>query len=355
MAPNTVLPVNAQPTYSVADALAYAEAHWNDGKGLCAEFACDVLNAGGLNMKMEKRVINCLKAAEKASGLTRTKLKLTPLKDYNGKTSEMATYELDGNILAPGDLVVQWCFTHNIAPHALICAGYDSQGYAVYYAHNGAMNKKRFQLGDSLAYEHTHDCDMGAYVLHVSSLDPASVSSSEPEQPQEHVHSYNSVGRYTECGIEYSLHYTSMNKEAFVNISSVTLKARPYADAADAGTRSYGERITVTAHGKNAFGDPWYRVDGSCWVPENSLAFTDPTANDTAGNQIPENTPTVSEPKDSSTAVPDFGIEVGSASQVTSTTAHIDEAAFTLPDINPLLWESTLEPPDIRFSPQIPM
>ncbi len=34
------------------------------------------------------------------------------------------------------------------------------------------MNKKRFQLGDSMAYMHNHDCDMRAYVLHVSSLDP---------------------------------------------------------------------------------------------------------------------------------------------------------------------------------------
>ncbi len=165
-------PVNAQATYNVAAAMAYAEAHWNDGQGLCAEFASNVLRAGGLNMRVQLRTYSCLKAAEAASGLWRTELKLTPLQDYWGKTSEMATRELDGDILGAGDLVIQWCHTHDDRPHVIICAGYDDEGYAVYYGHNQAMNKKRFQLGDSMAYMHNHDCDMRAYVLHVSSLDP---------------------------------------------------------------------------------------------------------------------------------------------------------------------------------------
>lgn len=165
-------PAKAQPTYNVAAAMAYAEAHWNDGQGLCAEFASNVLRAGGLNMRVQLRTYSCLKAAEAASGLQRTELKLTPLKDYSGKTSEMATRELDGDILGAGDLVIQWCHTHDDRPHVIICAGYDDEGYAVFYGHNQAMNKKRFQLGDSMAYMHNHNCDMRAYVLHVSSLDP---------------------------------------------------------------------------------------------------------------------------------------------------------------------------------------
>lgn len=170
--PSITPPLNAQPTYNVAAAMAYAEAHWNDGQGLCAEFASNVLRAGGLNMRVQLRTYSCLKAAEAASGLQRTELKLTPLLDYWGKTSEMATRELDGDILGAGDLVIQWCHTHDDRPHVIICAGYDDEGYAVYYGHNQAMNKKRFQLGDSMAYMHNHNCDMRAYVLHVSSLDP---------------------------------------------------------------------------------------------------------------------------------------------------------------------------------------
>lgn len=123
-------PVNAQATYNVAAAMAYAEAHWNDGQGLCAEFASNVLRAGGLNMRVQLRTYSCLKAAEAASGLWRTELKLTPLQDYWGKTSEMATRELDGDILGAGDLVIQWCHTYDDRPHVIICAGYDDEGTA---------------------------------------------------------------------------------------------------------------------------------------------------------------------------------------------------------------------------------
>lgn len=262
---------NAQATYSVESALAYAAEHWNDGKGLCAEFASNVLKAGGITMKAQGRVINCLKAAEKASGLTRVPLKLTPLKNYQGTTSEMATYELDGDILAPGDLVVQWCHTHNIGPHAMICAGYDSEGYAVYYAHNGALNKKRFQLGDSLAYEHTHACDMGAYVLQVSTLD----STAAAYTPSQHVHNYNSVGKCTDCGSEYSLHYRSINKKVMVDWGT-TLKARPYTDASTNRVLIQGEILSVNAEGENAFGEVWYR-SGSSWVKASDVSLISDT------------------------------------------------------------------------------
>lgn len=265
----TLLPVSsltakAQATYSVENALAYAAAHWDDGKGLCADFASKVLRAGGINMKVQGRVINCLKSAEKATGLTRVPLKLTPFKDFKSNTSEMATYDLDGDILAPGDLVVQWCHTHNIGPHAMICAGYDSQGYAVYYAHNGAMNKQRFQLGASLAYEHTYACDMGAYVLRVSTLDPNAAV-------QKHVHNYDSVGKCTSCGVEYSLHFSTINETAFAD-NRIAMKKRPYVNADTTGYIGAGELFNLNAKGENAFGEVWYRT-GSSWVKESDFTL----------------------------------------------------------------------------------
>lgn len=362
------LPAKAQATYSTANALAYASAHWNDGVGLCAEFASKVLQAGGINMKTQARVINCLKSAEKATGLTRTPLKLTPLKDYKGTTSEMATYELDGDILAPGDLVVQWCHTHNIGPHVMICAGYDSQGYAVYYAHNGAMNQQRFQLGDSLAYEHTHNCDMGAYVLRVSTLDPTFTGNTytpptEAVPETRHTHNYNSVGRCIDCGQEYSLHYSTTSKKGTVR-RSTPLKVRPYTDADSVRTVSPGEIIEINAKGENAFGDSWYRVSGNYWLPEDLvvLSNTETTAaaattaaktewNDmvdqifkdaqkiaeqsasdfnVAPPAMPESDAMhtmpdfANEPESIEAGVPDSCITVGPAKQVTDTTAHID-------------------------------
>ena len=46
----TLLPVSASAasTYNAGKALSYAASHWNDGKGLCAEFVSDCLKAGGL-------------------------------------------------------------------------------------------------------------------------------------------------------------------------------------------------------------------------------------------------------------------------------------------------------------------
>ena len=250
-------PVNAQATYNVAAAMAYAEAHWNDGQGLCAEFASNVLRAGGLNMRVQLRTYSCLKAAEAASGLWRTELKLTPLKDYKGKTSEMATRELDGDILGAGDLVIQWCNTHDDRPHVIICAGYDDEGYAVYYGHNQAMNKKRFQLGDSMAYMHNHDCDMRAYVLHVSSLDPnAPGSDSNPpgsnngnpppvaQPPVLNVHSASSITQTT-VHISANCSYSG-TKPSSVGIYMGTSQ--------DSMSRVDSDNIN---HNKNPF-DIWY-------------------------------------------------------------------------------------------------
>lgn len=42
-----VIPASAA-VYDAAAAISYAKAHWNDGKGECAEFVRDCLKAGGL-------------------------------------------------------------------------------------------------------------------------------------------------------------------------------------------------------------------------------------------------------------------------------------------------------------------
>ena len=41
-----IAPVQAA-SYDAGAALSYASKHWNDGKGLCAEFVSDCLKAGG--------------------------------------------------------------------------------------------------------------------------------------------------------------------------------------------------------------------------------------------------------------------------------------------------------------------
>lgn len=160
----SVMPMSAAAaTYSVANAISYAQAHWNDGVGLCSEFVSRCVMAGGVNTGVKPRVRDLWPKICSITGLSMQPLKL----DSKG----YATYALNSGILAKGDVVVQWCSTHNIGPHVLLCGGYDANGYATYYAHNGAMNNKKYKLSVNLAYEHTENCDMGGQVIRLSTLD----------------------------------------------------------------------------------------------------------------------------------------------------------------------------------------
>ena len=162
MVPSFATSAYAAPAYDPVKALNYAKSHWNDGQGLCAEFVSRCVIAGGLKIGVEAGTGGCWRAITKATGLSKQTLKLNS-KGY-------ATKELNEGILAAGDVVIQWCNTHSIAPHIMICGGFDSSGYATYYAHNGALNNQRYKLSVNLAYQHTTDCDMGGQVIHLSSL-----------------------------------------------------------------------------------------------------------------------------------------------------------------------------------------
>gem|GEM_PF-1890325 len=149
-------------SYDANKALQYAKDHWNDGNGLCAEFVSNCVRAGGLGIGVERGTGGCANAVSNASGVPMVDLKL----DSRG----YATSALDGNILSAGDVVFQYCYTHSIGPHIMICGGYDSEGVATFYAHNGAMNNSRYNLSRNTAYQHTTSCNMGAKVIHISNI-----------------------------------------------------------------------------------------------------------------------------------------------------------------------------------------
>ena len=94
------LPARAA-SYSAEKALAYAKAHWNDGQGLCAEFVARCAIAGGANISVIKTTTSCYNAISKATGVSGQTLRLA---------SDGYAYKKDnGSILAPGDVVLQWC------------------------------------------------------------------------------------------------------------------------------------------------------------------------------------------------------------------------------------------------------
>ena len=145
--------------YDVEKAMNYASKHYDDNdRKLCAEFVSDCLRAGGLNIPVKTTTLDCYDTVLKKTGLSGNDLIL----DTQG-------YALESNnsqMLSRGDVVIQWCYTHNKRPHILICSGYDSKGRAKFYGHNGPTNDEAFKVGRSNAYEHSSSCNMGAKSIH---------------------------------------------------------------------------------------------------------------------------------------------------------------------------------------------
>ncbi len=149
--------VSAATAYDPSAALAYAKAHWNDGKGECAEFVRDCLRAGGLTSLTS---IGCrgLKDQIVNGGWGELK-KLT-------STNGAFLMSVNRDILSPGDPIIWYCSGCNIYPHMVLCSGQDSSGYVTDYAHNNAHNNKRtyFSLGSSSShYRHS----VSVYSIHM--------------------------------------------------------------------------------------------------------------------------------------------------------------------------------------------
>ncbi|MBE6915877.1 MAG: hypothetical protein E7471_04510 [Ruminococcaceae bacterium] len=163
---SSTLTVSAAATYDVGKAMNYAANHWNDGKGLCAEFVSNCVQAGGLNIKTMLGTKSCWDAIINKTGLSGKNLTLN--------SQGYVTKGNNGSLLAKGDVVIQWCYTCNLRPHILICGGYDSKGYATFYAHNGALNNRIYRF--STNSQHKKTCNIGAKVLQLSKLSSKSVS-----------------------------------------------------------------------------------------------------------------------------------------------------------------------------------
>lgn len=171
----TIFFSNATPAFAVKyydanAALSYAQEHWNDGKGLCAEFVSNCLNAGGCTIW--------------SSGCT-TMVKLLRKSDYG--TWEQLTFENNGRIsvfknsekLSIGDPVFFYCPNETDGcpyVHVILYSGQDSKGYLKGYAHNRAKNNEVIQ------YEYCGYCNSrisAAYVYHMNQ----SSSNTNPSAP----------------------------------------------------------------------------------------------------------------------------------------------------------------------------
>ncbi|MCR4891458.1 MAG: hypothetical protein K5989_04680 [Lachnospiraceae bacterium] len=123
----------AAGNYSASAALNYAQIHWNDGKGLCAEFVSRCLNAGGVSAFSARATV--LRSQLNSSGLGQ---------EYTCSFSNDG-YLYQNNVpssVAPGDVVFYYCprcdDNRPYSIHVVLFNGFDSSGRMKAYSHNGA-------------------------------------------------------------------------------------------------------------------------------------------------------------------------------------------------------------------------
>ncbi|MBR2876707.1 MAG: hypothetical protein IKC01_06185 [Clostridia bacterium] len=136
----SILSVNASAankdvSYNAESALKYAEANWNSGVGLCAEFASRCIQAGGINV-FQPRVVNLYNALNGKYG-TSHKLVLT-----GGTRGSLRMSDNDDKI-GKGDLIFYFCNICKSFSHVVVCNGANSAGYIQDYAHNSADNGRK--------------------------------------------------------------------------------------------------------------------------------------------------------------------------------------------------------------------
>ncbi len=121
--------------YDPSAALAYAKKNWNNGIGLCADFASKCLKAGGVDVYND--LAQELYYMLKDSYGTSYKLKLT-----GGTKGTVKMADNKGKIEA-GDPIFYKCNKCGRITHVVISNGANANGYSQDYAHNNAHNGKK--------------------------------------------------------------------------------------------------------------------------------------------------------------------------------------------------------------------
>ena len=131
----SVSAANVNFTYNRTLALNYAERNWNNGVGLCADFASKCIQAGGINV-YKPIVVDLYRALNGTYG---TSYKLTLTRGNKG------SIKMSDNVgkLEKGDLIFYFCNNCRRYTHVVVCNGGNIWGYAQDYAHNNAHNGKK--------------------------------------------------------------------------------------------------------------------------------------------------------------------------------------------------------------------
>ena len=125
----------ADKNYNVSQAIKYAQKNWNNGIGLCANFASKCLQAGGVDVFSE--TVKPLYDQLNGKYGKAYKLKLT-----GGTRGTVKMSDNEGK-LSKGDPIFYRCNKCGDFEHVVICNGANSSGYSQDYAHNNAHNGKK--------------------------------------------------------------------------------------------------------------------------------------------------------------------------------------------------------------------
>lgn len=147
--------------YNRDKALAYAKANWNNGKGLCAEFASNVIKAGGFTKAWSTGCTTLDRQITKVPGIAKTKLKVES--DGSIKLSKNKAANI-----TPGDLIMVWCpYETDGCPYVhVVIVGNSSGDRVQVYAHNSAKNNAVYYGFDYCGYCHFSSKNIVAYLYH---------------------------------------------------------------------------------------------------------------------------------------------------------------------------------------------
>ncbi len=137
--------------YNVDNSLRYAKKNWNNGVGLCAEYASRCLSAG--NVDVFETQVEPLYNTLKSSYGKAYKLTLT------GGTRGRVSMQANKGKLKKGDPIFYKCNYCGDFEHVVICNGANSSGYSQDYAHNKAHN------GNKTTYTYRH-CGGDSWTLY---------------------------------------------------------------------------------------------------------------------------------------------------------------------------------------------
>ena len=141
-------------SYNATAAVEYANAHWNDGVGLCAEFVSKCLKAGGVTIPTSAGYTSSTQSYQNNSGTldaytnpyTCSAAQLL----YLSKSYQVIKDPSDSQI-AVGDVVFMKNSSGYRDGHVGICIK-KSNGKAIYAAHNSATNSGQFSSGYPCTY-----------------------------------------------------------------------------------------------------------------------------------------------------------------------------------------------------------